>query len=115
MNVKNGVFALVILGLALLFLAPIIAMGFWMASPGGWMMGRGMMGWSPIGYGFGWIPMLVSPLMSLVFIGLIVLGAYYLVSGRGITEPSRDRSIEFLRERFVKGEINEEQFSEYYC
>lgn len=74
------------------------------------MMGPGMMGWNPLGYGFGWGRMLAGSLLFLVFVSLIVLGAYYLVTGRGITEPSRDRSIELLRERYAKGEITEDQF-----
>jgi len=112
---KNGVLAWLVIGLALLFLVPFVAMGFWMGSQGGWMMGRGMigpgmMGWNPSRYGFGWGRMLAGSLLFLVFIGLTVLGVYYLVTGRGITEPSRDRSIELLRERYAKGEINEDQF-----
>jgi len=112
---KNGVLAWLVIGLALLFLVPLVAMGFWMGSQGSWMMGRGtmgpgMMGWNPLGYGFGWGRMLAGSLLFLVFIGLTVLGVYYLVTDRGITEPSRDRSIELLRERYAKGEINEDQF-----
>lgn len=110
---RTGILAVIILGLALLFLVPIVSTVFWMASPGSWMMRSGMvrsgmMGWSR--FGFGWVPMLLGPLLFLVFIGLIILGLYYLFSGRGITEPSRDRSVELLRERFAKGEISEEQF-----
>lgn len=71
----------------------------------------GMMRWGhPFAYGFGGLRMLVGLLMFLVLVGLIALGVYYLVTGRRVREPSKDRSIELLRERFAKGEISEEQF-----
>lgn len=114
-KLRRGIFALLILGLALLFLIPIVAMSLWMAFQGSWMMGSGlmgpgMMGWRSGGYGVRWVPMLAGPVLILVFIGLIVFGAYYLLAGHGIAEPRRDRSLEILRERFAKGEISEEQF-----
>ncbi len=54
--------------------------------------------------------MLFGGILSVVFIGLIVLGAYYLFSGRSSFEKGGDRSVEILKERFAKGEITEEQF-----
>jgi len=53
--------------------------------------------------------MIIGGILFLVFLGLIVVGLYYLLSGRGVSEPE-DRSLEILRERFAKGEIDEEQF-----
>lgn len=54
--------------------------------------------------------MLAGLLMFIAFLGLMALGIYYLATGHGVTEPSRDRAIELLRERYAKGEINEDQF-----
>jgi putative membrane protein len=107
---RNGVLALIVIGLALLFLVPVAVMSFWMWSRGGWMMMPGMVGWSRAWYAFESGRMLVGTLLFFVFVGLTVLGVYYLVTGRGIVEPSRDRSIELLRERYAKGEISEDQF-----
>jgi putative membrane protein len=108
--VRSGILALIIAGVVLLVLAPILMMGSWMMSPGGRMMGPGMMTWGHSGYGLRLIPMLFGGILSLVFIGLIVLGAYYLFSERFSFEKGEDRSVEILRERFAKGEITEEQF-----
>lgn len=108
MGVRNSIATAVILGLVLVFMVSVVGMAFWTASPGGWMMGLGMMSCS--GSGFGWMSTLLGPLPFLLFIALIMLGAYYLVAGRGATETGMDRSLKILRERFVKGEIGEEQF-----
>ena len=74
------------------------------------MMGSGMMGGYSSRHVFGFAPMIAGGLAFLVFVGLIVVGVYYLFSGRGISVHHGDRSYEILRERFAKGEITEEQF-----
>ena len=107
---RSSILVLIIVGVVLLLSAPILMMGSWMMSPGGWMMGPGMMTWGSSGYGLRWIPMLFGGILSVIFVGLIVLGAYYLFSGRSPFEKGGDRSVEILKERFAKGEITEEQF-----
>jgi len=66
----------------------------------------GMMGMMGFGWGFMW-------LIPLAFLILIVLGAYFLVTGLKTTEtvPSRkDRALEILRERYARGEITREEY-----
>lgn len=78
---------------------------------GGWsgMMGRGMMGGGQWGFGFGLVPMIAGGLVFLLFLGLIILGLYYLLSDHRTSVPE-ERSLQILRERFAKGEIDEQQF-----
>lgn len=69
----------------------------------GW--GMGMAGWGWLGMAFFWI--------------LVIAAAVYLVKmfaeqnqTRGGEHPrSHDRAIEILRERYAKGEINQEEFA----
>jgi len=72
---------------------------------GGYM--SGMMGM--MGYGWGFMV-----LIPIVFLVLIALGAYYLVTGSAGTGRSASngggRVLEILRERYAKGEITREQF-----
>jgi len=80
-----------------------------------WGLGGGymseMMGMMGYGYGYGF-----TLLIPIVFLVLIVLGAYYFVTGSA--EPRRSasnhsrRALEILRERYAKGEITKEQFLE---
>lgn len=77
-----------------------------MMCPG--MMGPGMMGGSWTG--FGWFPMLIGPIIAILFIGLIVLGIYYVFSGQvRISKPER-RPLDIIKERYANGEIDEEQY-----
>lgn len=71
---------------------------------------HGMMGW---GGGFGgWF---MGPIMMLIFLALLV-GAVVLIvrllGGEigGKSQRGADRSLEILRERFAKGEIDDEEF-----
>lgn len=75
---------------------------------GGWYM-SGMMGMM----GFGWWFM---PLVSIIFLVLIALGAYYLItefSGTGRSPPShREKALEILKERYARGEITKDEYVE---
>ncbi len=71
-------------------------------------MGHGMMGWNMgWGMGVGWIIMIS-------FWGLVIFGIVALVkwaSGQG--QPGNrpmESSVEILRKRYARGEINEEDF-----
>jgi len=73
--------------------------------------GYGMGGWG----GFGWIG-------SLLFLALLVLGVVYLwraldsgrrdsaTSSSGASLPHEDRALQVLRERYARGEIDQEEF-----
>lgn len=82
---------------------------------GGGMMGGGMMGY---GYGYNWFGAIIQLIFFLVFIGLIIFGVYYFVSGSTMKPGRRsleisktsDRSLEILKERYAKGEINKEEY-----
>lgn len=76
---------------------------------GGWGMGPGMMG----GYGMGWF----GGILMVVFWILIIVGLVFLIkwliqsTGRDRTIGSGgDRSLEILKERYAKGEIDKEEF-----
>ncbi len=67
----------------------------------------GMMGMM----GYGWAFMFLIPA---VFLLLIVLGGYYLITEAGRTDKSEsshgERALEILKERYTKGEITREQY-----
>jgi putative membrane protein len=76
---------------------------------GGWGMGSGMMG----GYGMGWF----GGILMIVFWILIIVGLVFLIkwliqsTGRDKTTGSGgNRSLEILKERYAKGEIDKEEF-----
>jgi putative membrane protein len=104
MNNRNEVWiVLLVLLLVFLFAGPFMFMGGMHMGPG--MMGSGMMGY---GYGFNWFGTLIQIFFFLVFIGLIVFGVYYLVSGR--SPRANSKALEILRERYAKGEITKEEY-----
>ncbi len=67
----------------------------------------GMMGMM----GFGWGFMFLIPL---AFLALIVLGAYYLITGftrtGRLSSGDGKRAFEILKERYARGEITREQY-----
>ncbi len=94
--------------LAVVLLGPMLMMGFWGGGMmGGWGMGPGMMG-----FGFGWWPFMF--LVPLVFVVLVVLGVYYLLSGRGRQGASarymESEALRILKERYARGEITSEEY-----
>jgi putative membrane protein len=105
---------LVLLLVGVLFVVPMLGMFMW--SP---MMGGGMMGGrgAPYGYGWGyptgtrWGFMFVGMLIPLAFIGLLIVGAYLLLKPRVESAESGD-ALRILDERYAKGEITGEQYSE---
>ncbi len=75
------------------------------------MMGRGMMGGWGYPYGMGWGFMLAGMLIPLLFIVLIIVGAYLWLTSR--KEPVEgDKALAILDERYAKGEITKEQYLE---
>jgi len=77
------------------------------AMMGGWRMGPGMMGWGMMGFG---LPFML--LVPIAFVLLIVLGLYYLFSGRDFaTRYTESDSLRILKERYAKGEITAEEYA----
>ena len=109
------VIVLVVLLIGLLFVIPMFGMIMWSPT----MMGGGMMGgWGcPIGLGWGqptgigWGFMFAGMLIPLVFIALLILGAYHLLTPRRET-PESETALTILNERYAKGEITKEQYVE---
>ena len=102
----SGWIIILIIVLVVLLLGPFMFMG--LMGPGmmgGWHMGQGMMGY---GYGSNWIAAVLQMILFLVFLGLIVFGVYYLISGS--RPKSSGSSLEILKERYAKGEINKEDY-----
>lgn len=102
------VLVLLVLVIGLLFVVPML--GMLMFGP---MMGGGMMGrWGyPIGIGRGWGFMFAGMLIPLVFVVLLIVGAYYLLTPRGETAGS-EAALRILDERYARGEITKDQYLE---
>jgi len=67
-------------------------------------MGHGMMGW---GMGMGWIIMIVF--WALVIFGIVALVKWLSGQGQPGNRP-KESSVEILRKRYARGEINDEDF-----
>lgn len=110
----GNVFLLALL-LVGLFVIPMFGMTMWRPM----MMGGGMMGgWScPAGFGWGyptgmgWGFMLTGMLAPLLFIALLIVGAYFLLTPRS-EMGANERSLSILDERYARGEITKEQYLE---
>jgi putative membrane protein len=108
------VLLLILLVIGVLLVFPMLGMFVW-----GPMMGRGMMGgWGVSGgygwgypSGIGWGFMFVGMLIPLVFIGLLIIGAYLLLKPR-VESAGSEGALRILDERYAKGEITREQYSE---
>jgi putative membrane protein len=99
---------LLLAGLGVLVLFPALFMGFGMMGAGG-MMGGAWGGHMWDGGGAtGWFP-LVGLVMQLLFLLVVVGGAYLLfraVAGDDGTDPA----IEELRSAYARGDLNEEEY-----
>lgn len=64
----------------------------------------------------GWGGWFMGPVMMLLVFGLLILGVVLVLRALGIGDTSRnngnsqDRALEILKERFARGEIDEEEF-----
>jgi len=113
---RSGYRLVMILGLSLvglLAIVPLLGMFTWAPM----MMGRGMLGaWScPFGSswgypgGMGWGAMIIGLPLLLLFIVLLIAGAYLLLAPRRSGSDS-DAALKILNERYAKGEITAEQY-----
>jgi len=99
----------------LLFVVVLIVAFGSFAMVGPWGRGSGMMrGWG-MGFGmmgFAWPFMFLVPLIFLI---LVVLGLYYLLSGQGRQDSSAGNggsgALRILKERYARGEITSEQYA----
>ena len=96
---------MVVFLLIAMLLVPIMFTGSW-----GGMMGPGMMGFG--GMGFSWIRMLIGILVTLLFVGLIIFGIYYIFSGRTISEPEKRSPLNIIKERYARGEITKKEYDQ---
>jgi len=72
------------------------------------------------GWGFGWVMMLIGGLVMLLFWGIVIVLAVWVI--RALTRPERDRgvggpstlqensAIEILKQRYARGEISREEY-----
>jgi putative membrane protein len=105
---RSGYRLLLILGLLLVVLLVIVPLfGMFMWAP--MMMGTGMMGvWGYPG-GMRWGAMMIGLPVLLLFVVLLIAGAYLLLAPRGQGSDS-DTALKILNERYAKGEITTEQY-----
>jgi putative membrane protein len=110
MSQRSGMVVVVVLVLLLIGLLVILPMfRLWMWGPV--VTGRGMMGGWGYPYGAGWGFMFVGMLIPLLFVILVVVGAYLWLTSRR-EPPESDRAFAILNERYAKGEITKEQYLE---
>lgn len=64
----------------------------------------------------GWGGWFMGPIMMLLVFGLLILGVVLVLRALGIGDSARgngnsqDRALEILKERFARGEIDEEEY-----
>ncbi len=99
--------------IVLLFAAVLIVAFGSFAVMGPWGMGSGMMrGWGMgsgmMGFGFAWPFMFLVPAL---FVVLVILGLYYLLSGHSSSRYEENAALRMLKERYARGEITSEQYA----
>ena len=93
----------------------ILALGVLLYPPEGRAQagpGYGMMGW---GYGMGWFgPIVMIIFWVAVIVGIVLLIRWLILSTRTTMHgtSSDDSSLEILKRRYARGEINKEEFEE---
>jgi putative membrane protein len=105
-SVVGVVIVLALLLIGLLFVLPILGMSM--------MMPRGVMGgWGMWGYptGVGWGFMFAGILILFLFIALLIIGAYFLLTHRAHAGDN-EKALSILNERYAKGELTEKQYLE---
>ncbi|SIR98137.1 putative membrane protein [Haladaptatus litoreus] len=91
---------LIVVLLAIVVFAPMLMMVFAFPMMGGWMMGPGYGGQTPV---WGWVMMLVS-LLVVIVLGYVL---YRALAGGG---SDGDAALEELRLAYARGDLSEEEF-----
>jgi len=105
-SVVGVVMVLALLLIGLFFVLPMLGMSM--------MMSRGMMGgWDAWGYptGVGWGFMFAGMLILFLFIALLIVGAYFLLTHRDHAGDN-EKALSILNERYARGELTEKQYLE---
>lgn len=109
-DADNRLVVLLLALLGVLVILPILGMGFGLLGFGhmsGTMWGGGMWG---DGFAFPFWAFLISALGQLVFLAVLVLGAYLLYR-RVITDSDgTDPALEELRRAYARGDLTDEEF-----
>jgi putative membrane protein len=98
----------------ILIILPLIWAGFSGWRGGGWGMmgpGWGMMGPGMMGFGWGWMPLLI-----IVFWGLVIWGIVAAVRssrhGCGHGASTNESALDVLKVRYARGEITKREYEE---
>jgi putative membrane protein len=102
-NKERDLIPLVAIVAVLIVILPVLMWALWSVWGGGYYM-HGMMG-------YGWWFM---PLIPVMFLLLLVLGAYFLLkeftSGERAVSSQSNRALELLKERYARGELTREEY-----
>jgi putative membrane protein len=106
---SNRLVVLVLVLLGILFVFPLLGMGFGVMGFG--HMGGGM--WGGGMWGDGSLPVWLfgfAAVMQLAFLGVVAVGAYLLY--RAVTSDSEatDAALEELRQAYARGDLTDEEF-----
>jgi len=105
-SVVGVVIVLALLLIGLLFVLPMLGMS--MMTWGGMMGGWGAWGYpTRVGWGF----MFAGMLVLVLFIALLIVGAYLLLTHREHAGDN-EKALSILNERYAKGELTEKQYRE---
>jgi putative membrane protein len=100
-NKGRNLILLAVFAVVLIVIIPVVLWAFWSIWGGGYYM-HGMMG-------YGWWLM---PLIPVLFLLLLVLGAYFFLKEFMSEERSvpSQRALELLKERYARGELTREEY-----
>ena len=108
---KNVKIALIVGGI---ILAVVIILPLALGADWGWPYGSWGMMWPWMMVGFPW--MWLIPIVSIVFVGLIVWAIVALVrrsnESKGSESAKAESALEVLKQRYARGEISKEEYEE---
>ncbi|GAB3686718.1 hypothetical protein GCM10028857_19280 [Salinarchaeum chitinilyticum] len=92
-----------------LFVFPVIAMGFWMMGSGPMMDGGSGHMWGMDDGAAGWL-FVVGAVFQLLFLALVVGGGYLGYKALTSESDATDPAIEELRTAYARGDLDDEEF-----